>query len=403
MRLLNLEHEQDLKAELYRIGVDTKAWEIFAAKSRILTIKLEGLSSATANILKQTALITGADCAIHREVISGKVKKSDAILFATARQIEEICLRLEHQPECARRLVPELNMLSHYTLNLPAPVKINGRIFDFKRTYVMGILNITPDSFYDGGRFLSPQAAIDHGLKMVDEGADIIDIGAESTRPGSRPVKEEKQIERLLPVLKGLAKKVKVPISVDTTNARIAEIALNEGCSIINDISGFGFDAKMAATCARTDSFVIVMHIKGRPRTMQKNPVYKDLMQEIVNKLTLATAKGIKAGIRQENIFIDPGIGFGKKLEHNLEILRRLGELRTLGQPIVVGPSRKSFIGMILNLPPEERLEGTIAAAVIAAKNGANIIRVHDVLKVKRALTMFDALRLTPTTKAKRC
>ncbi|MEO0050887.1 MAG: dihydropteroate synthase, partial [candidate division WOR-3 bacterium] len=207
---------------------------------------------------------------------------------------------------------------------------------------------------------------------------------------------------RLLPVLKGLAKRVKVPISVDTTSARVAEIALNEGCSIINDISGFGFDPKMAKVCARADSFVIVMHIKGRPKTMQKNPVYKDLMQEIVNKLALAIAKGIKAGIRQERIFIDPGIGFGKKLEHNLEILRRLGELRTLGQPIVVGPSRKSFIGMILNLPPEERLEGTIAAAVIAAKNGASIIRVHDVQKVKRALAIFDALRLAPATGEKR-
>ncbi len=402
MRILELKHEQDLNAELHRIGVDPKAWQIFAKKSRILTIKLAGLSPAGANILKQTALITGADCAIHRDCISGRVKKSDAILFATPRQIEEICLRLEHQPECARRLVPELKMLTEQVFNLPTPVKIKGRIFDFKRTYVMGILNITPDSFYDGGRFLSPEKAIDHGLKMVDEGADIIDIGAESTRPGSRPVKAEEQIERLLPVLKGLAKRVKVPISVDTTSARVAEIALNEGCSIINDISGFGFDPKMAKVCARADSFVIVMHIKGRPKTMQKNPVYKDLMQEIVNKLALAIAKGIKAGIRQERIFIDPGIGFGKKLEHNLEILRRLGELRTLGQPIVVGPSRKSFIGMILNLPPEERLEGTIAAAVIAAKNGASIIRVHDVQKVKRALAIFDALRLAPATGEKR-
>lgn len=402
MRILSLEHKQDLNAELHRIGVDPKAWQIFAAKSRILTIKLAGLSPAGANILKQTALITGADCAIHRDCISGRVKKSDAILFATPRQIDEICLRLEHQPECARRLVSELQALTRCGLSSPTPVKIRGRVFDFKKTYVMGIINITPDSFYDGGRFLSPQRAIDHGLKMVDEGADIIDIGAESTRPGSRPVKEEEQLERLLPVLKGLVKRVRVPISVDTTNARVAEIALNEGADIVNDISGFGFDPQMAKVCARADAKVIVMHIKGRPKTMQKNPVYKDLLQEIVSKLALAIAKGIKAGIKKEHIFVDPGIGFGKRLEHNLEILRRLGELRTFGQPIVVGPSRKSFIGMILNLPPEERLEGTIAAAVVAAKNGANIIRVHDVQKLKRALTLFDTLRLAPATGDKR-
>jgi dihydropteroate synthase len=401
MRIVSLDHYQDLQAELARIGVDPAAWNIFAAKSRVVTIKLEGLSAATANILKQTALITGADCAIHRQVISGRKKKSDAILFATPRSIDEICLRLEHQPACAARLVPELKMLTSRVLNPPAPVKIKKTTLNFsQKTLIMGILNVTPDSFYDGGRFFSPAAAIEQGLKLSEEGADIIDIGAESTRPGSNPVAPQEQLRRLLPVLRKLGPRVRVPISVDTTSARVAEAVLKEGATIINDISGLKFDPKMAEVCARANAKVIVMHIKGKPKTMQKNPVYKDLMQEIIAGLARALARGIKAGIRRPNIFIDPGIGFGKKLEHNLEILRRLEELRSLGQPIVVGPSRKSFIGSVLNLPPEERLEGTITACLIAALKGANILRVHDVLKVKRALSLLDALRLAPATPA---
>ncbi|MGQ9708179.1 MAG: dihydropteroate synthase [bacterium] len=399
MRIINLDHKQDLQAELARIGVDPLAWEIFAQKSRMVTIKLERLSPATANILKQTALIAGGDCAIHRQIISGRVKKSDAILFATPRQIDEICLRLKHQPECVARLIPELKTLTDRALNPPRPVKIKGKTLNFsQKTLVMGVLNVTPDSFYDGGRFLTPESAIDQGFKLIDDGADIIDIGAESTRPGSEPVTPEEQLHRLLPVLKKLLKKVRVPISIDTTSARVAEVVLKEGATIINDISGLKFDPKMGDVCARANAKVIVMHIKGKPKTMQKNPVYQDLMQEIIIELSLALKRGIAAGVSRQDIFIDPGIGFGKKLEHNLEILRRLEELRSLGQPIVVGPSRKSFIGLVLNLPPEERLEGTIAACLIAALKGAHILRVHDVLNVKRALTLFDAIRLSPAT-----
>jgi dihydropteroate synthase len=394
MRLLCPDHLTDLQQELKRVGVDPCAWDIFAQKSRVVVLKLTGLSVATANILKQTALLTGADCAVHRDVISGRVRRSDCLLFATPRQYEQLCMRLKNQPDCAARLVPVIKSLLARAQNPPAPVRIGNRTFDFrKRTFIMGILNITPDSFYDGGRYLEPPAALDQAHRLIEEGADILDLGAESTRPGSLPVPAEEQLRRLLPVLKPLAKKVRTPISIDTTSARVATAALAAGARIINDISGLRFDPELAKVCARHNARLILMHIRGKPRTMQRNPVYHDLMQEIVNGLSWSVKQALDAGVKPGNLFIDPGIGFGKKPEHNLEILRRLTELRTLGLPIVVGPSRKSFIGITLNLPPEERLEGTIAACVVAALNGASIVRVHDVLAVHRALSLLAAIR----------
>lgn len=402
IRLLDLSHPEDLYAELARVGVDQAAWEIFEKKRQTLVIKFEDLSVATANILKQAALKIGADCAVDRRVISGRVKKSKALLFANTRQIEEICQRLSAQPECAAQVGVELQNFLKSTFTQPTTLKIGQKVFDFsKRTYVMGILNVTPDSFYDGGRFFTPEQAVAQGLKIAEEGADIIDIGAESTRPGARPVPPEEQLRRLLPVLRPLAKKVKVPISIDTTSAAVAKEALDAGAAMVNDISGLTFDPGMAKTMARAGVPVVVMHIKGRPRTMQKNPVYSDLMGEIIHGLRRSLAIGRRAGIEPGRMLVDPGIGFGKTFEHNLEILRRLKELRSLGAPVVVGPSRKSFIGMVLGLPPAERLEGTLAACVIAAENGANILRVHDVLALKRALAIRDAINGKVNVEAK--
>ncbi len=393
LRLLSLPLPADLNEELARIGVDPAAWDIFLKKKDTLAIKIPDLSVAGANILKQTALAIGADCAVHRLVISGKVRQSDCILFATRRQIENLCQRLEHQPACVRKVVPELTALINALQSPDFSLTIRGRKFDLRtRTYLMGILNVTPDSFYDGGRFLEPAKALERVQQLVEEGADIIDIGAESTRPGSEPVPPTEQLKRLLPVLKMVRKKVKVPISIDTTSARVADVTLKEGADIVNDISGLNFDPKMRQVVARAGVPVIIMHIKGKPRTMQQNPVYQDLMREIIAYLKRAIQRATAAGIARGKILIDPGIGFGKTLKHNLTILRRLPELRSLGRPIVVGPSRKSFIGMVLDLPPEERLEGTIAASVIAAEKGASIIRVHDVVPVKRALAIRDAI-----------
>lgn len=391
MRFLVLECQADLERELERVGVDPAAWPIFADKSRTLAIKLEKVSVATANVLKQLALSVGADCAVHRSAISGRVRQSEAVLFGNRRQLERLAGRLKEQPECAARLAPVL-------LELLRPRKqrqelvVGGKRLDFSvRTYVMGILNVTPDSFSDGGRFLAPAAAIERAEQMVAEGADIIDVGAESTRPGALPVSLAEQRRRLKPVLAGL-QGLNVPLSVDTMSAAVAGWALERGVAMVNDVSGLSADPEMPRVVAEAGVPCVLMHMKGRPRTMQRNPAYTDLMAEITDWLGAAIRRAVQAGVAEERIVVDPGIGFGKTVEHNFEILRRLGELKSLGRPVLVGPSRKSFVGKTLDVSPEERLEGTLAACVIAAHNGADILRVHDVKAVVRALRIADRI-----------
>jgi dihydropteroate synthase len=389
VRILSLEHKTDLERELAAVGADAECWNLFAAKREVLAIRLDDLSVATANILKQTCLTLGADCAVSGKVVSGRVRRSDGILFATPRQLERLLPALERQPACVARLAPGLRRLwSSYSAALPA-MEIGGQRFEWgRRTYVMGILNVTPDSFSDGGRFLDPDAALRQALRMAEQGADIIDIGAESTRPGSKPVPDKEQMRRLVPVLRLLSKKVKVPVSVDTASAAVARAAIAEGAAMVNDVTAFS-DLKMAGVASRMGVPCVVMHMQGEPRTMQRNPKYDDLMAEVTDSLAQALARGAAAGVEQ--IVVDPGIGFGKKLQHNLEILRRLSELRSLGRPVLVGPSRKRFIGELTGTGPDERVEGTVAACVVAAEHGANIVRVHDVLAVKQALAVADA------------
>ena len=260
------------------------------------------------------------------------------------------------------------------------------------RTHIMGILNVTPDSFSDGGEFYQPEQAIERGIQMAEEGADIIDIGDESTRPGAEPISTEEELQRLVPVLEGLLKKVAVPISIDTYKSSVAETALKAGAHIMNDISGLRFDPQMKDVVAKYRVPVVIMHIKGEPRNMQQNPYYDDLIGEIYGYFDESIRIAEGAGIKRENIIIDPGIGFGKRLMDNYEILRRLYEFQGLGCPILIGPSRKSFIGKVLDLPPDQRLEGTIAAVAIGIQNGAHIVRVHDVKEISRACRIIDLL-----------
>jgi dihydropteroate synthase len=393
--LLSIRNPADLERELAAVGADPESWPIFAAKSRIVAVKLDGLSTAGANILKQTAIACGGDCAVNRAIVSGRVRRTDAVLLVTPRQLRVLADRLAAQPECVARLVPELVELSGRML-LPARViKLGRGTVDLgRRTYVMGILNVTPDSFSDGGRFLDPAAALDHAVAMAGEGADFIDVGAESTRPGARPVPAREQLARLVPVLRAVKKRVKVPVSVDTTIAVVAQAAVREGADMVNDVSALAGDPRMAAVVARFGVPCILMHMKGKPRTMQRSPKYQDLMAEITGFLAAALERGEQAGIERSQMLVDPGIGFGKTVAHNLEILRRLAELESLGVPVMVGPSRKRFIGAVLDAPPDERVEGTIAACVLAAANGANVLRVHDVKPVVRALKLADAIGL---------
>lgn len=261
-----------------------------------------------------------------------------------------------------------------------------------ERTLIMGVLNITPDSFFDGGRYYDPERAIARAKEMVGQGADIIDIGGESTRPGAEPVQEDTELSRILPVIRGLAGKIKIPISIDTYKSGIAAKALEEGAALVNDISGFHFDSKMPQVVAEFQVPVVVMHTAGRPKTMQQEACYKELINDIIGYLQEAIQLGLAAGISPDNFIIDPGLGFGKTPADNLRLLRELPRFKTLGRPIMIGASRKSFIGKVLGLPLEERLEGSLAAAAIAIFNGANIIRTHDLKETKRVASIVDAI-----------
>lgn len=259
------------------------------------------------------------------------------------------------------------------------PFRVGDRIYQrTTRPFIMGVLNITPNSFSDGGQFYDPERALDQAYRMVEEGADFIDVGGESSRPGALPVLLEEELRRVLPVIEKLATSIDIPISVDTTKSEAACKALASGAKIVNDISALRMDSNMAEAVAGADATVILMHMKGAPRTMQENPHYDDVMSEVHDFLCDSINKAKAAGICADRILVDPGIGFGKRLEDNLEILGKLNEFSDLG-PILIGPSRKSFIGRLLDVPVEERQFGTAAAVAVATVNGADVIRVHDV------------------------
>jgi len=269
----------------------------------------------------------------------------------------------------------------------------HGKLDCARRTVIMGILNVTPDSFYDGGRRSEPTRAIADGVEMVQSGAEVLDVGGESTRPGARPVDEAEELDRVLPVIRGLRREVTVPISIDTYKAGVARAALDAGADIVNDISALRFDPALVSLVAAAQVPVILMHMQGKPQTMQAEPRYNDVVREVRDFLAAQLYEAMDAGIAAERIILDPGIGFGKTLEHNLQLLRGLPTLAALGQPLLVGASLKAFIGKILDLDPDHRLEGSLAAAVAAVLGGANLLRVHDVAETCRAARMADAIR----------
>ncbi|NOX96880.1 MAG: dihydropteroate synthase [Nitrospirae bacterium] len=262
-----------------------------------------------------------------------------------------------------------------------------------KRTHVMGILNVTPDSFFDGGRYRVLEDALSRAHRIVEEGADIIDVGGESSRPGSEPIPVEVEIKRVIPVVERLVKETDVPISVDTCKAEVARRALDLGAQMINDITALRNDPVLGEVVAEYKVPVILMHMQGKPEDMQDAPCYQALIPELLSFFREAIKRASSAGVEEKNILLDPGIGFGKRTGHNLEIIKSLKEFRALGCPLVLGPSRKRLIGDVLGLPIEERLEGTAAIVAVAILNGAHIVRVHDVLEMVRVARMVDAVR----------
>jgi dihydropteroate synthase len=258
-------------------------------------------------------------------------------------------------------------------------------------TQLMGVVNVTPDSFSDGGLYLDPEAAVAHGRELAAAGAEILDVGGESTRPGAEPVSAEEEMRRVVPVVRGLSG-AECQVSVDTSKAAVAAAALDAGAEIVNDVTALRGDPEMAALCAERGATVVLMHMLGDPRTMQDDPHYRDVVAEVKTFLAERLEAAVAAGIDEDRVWLDPGIGFGKTGAHNMELLRRLGELRELGRPLVIGTSRKSFIGKVDGSPADQRLGGTIASSILAAAEGAEVLRVHDVAEMRQALTVAAAI-----------
>jgi dihydropteroate synthase len=398
IRLLQVEGENELKKMFQMLKVDPYGIRIMLPKAINYLIKLSSLSSIAANILKQEMLSLGGDVALPRDVLTVRTKKTDCLLIGTLSQIKRLNEKLKLQPFGLNKLAQILSLaLNNYEKDKFVLDLGKTRLKIGHPALIMGVVNLTPDSFSGDGLYqsrstrLHPHEVLEHVEKMVKDGADIIDLGGESSRPGAGRVSVKEELTRTIPVIKLLSKKIRVPISIDTYKPEVAEQALDNGAVIINDITGLR-NARMARIIAKYNAACVIMHMKGRPATMQRNPVYKSLIEEIIAFLSASLKHAVDAGVTEKKIIIDPGIGFGKTLEQNLEILKRLKEFKILGRPIIVGTSRKSFIGKILNVAPLERIFGTVASNVLAVQNGANIVRAHDIKAVSQALKVGDCI-----------
>ncbi|HUX46564.1 MAG TPA: dihydropteroate synthase [Desulfosporosinus sp.] len=387
IRWVTLDNLEEAKMALAQIGSDPGGIAHMAGKAIGRGIKLEQVPLSVAHILKQEMLSVGGDAAVHRNVIINKIDATDVLLLGTVRQLGQLASKVLAQPFGLKKIGHNLKQL----LAVLEPSKT--RILECRgtelmlghRTLVMGILNVTPDSFSDGGRYLSIERAIAQAKRMVEEGADILDIGAESTRPQHEAVSAEEEWRRLEPVLKTLLEHVKIPVSIDTYKASVAAKALEAGAQMINDVWGLQKDPEMASVVGEYQVPVIVMH-------NQEGTTYNHLIGDMLTSLRRSIELAEAHGLSGDQIIVDPGIGFGKTTGQNLEIMARLAEFRTLGHPVLLGTSRKSMIGKTLNQTVDERLEGTLATSVLGVVAGVDLIRVHDVQANCRAVQMADAI-----------
>ncbi|PIP19814.1 MAG: dihydropteroate synthase [Candidatus Omnitrophica bacterium CG08_land_8_20_14_0_20_41_16] len=401
MRILSVSNRGALKKLMQDINVDPYGVKIMLPKAQSYLLKINSLSNISANILKQEMLSLGGDAALSADALTGRVKKTGCLVMGNLSQFTRLRYKLNKQPFGLSKLAQDLNLTLKNYQKASFQLKAGRyRLNLGNRSYIMGIVNVTPDSFSGDGLYKLTNLRtceltnyiVDYAEGMVRDGADIIDVGGESSRPGAKPVSLKDEISRVIPVIKSLAKKINIPISVDTCKPEVARASLDNGASLVNDISGLR-DIKMAKIVSRYKAGVVIMHMLGCPRSMQKTPKYNSLVDDIIAYLESAVRKAEELGVSRESIIIDPGIGFGKTLEHNLEILKRLEEFKSLGKPILIGASRKSFIGKILHAEPDNRLFGTVASCVTACANGANIVRVHDVKAVKEALKVADSIK----------
>jgi dihydropteroate synthase len=379
---------------LKRMDVDPYGIEAMLPKMVNMNIHIQRLPCKVANIIKQEMLAIGGDAAVARGAVACSIEKTDLILIGTLKQIRRFIEKISFQPFGLKLLAESLDTLldnllaENWTLKTSRRKMILG-----DRTRTMGILNVTPDSFSDGGRFDSPEKAVECGFQLVEDGADILDIGGESTRPGAQPVSLEEELRRTIPVIQGLSGKINIPISIDTTKAVIAREAVAAGAEIINDISAMRFDEQMPAVIASSGAAVVFMHMRGVPQTMQKGDLHYALLQgEMIDFFRERLNTALLAGILPEQVIIDPGIGFGKTRSDNLKLLKYLPEFNVVGRPILTGPSRKSFLGQEGRGGAMDRLEETAAAVTAAIMNGSQVVRVHDVKAMKRVVAVADAI-----------
>lgn len=397
LHVLRVEGEADAHRSLEGLGCDAGGASIMARKMVHASISVENVQARAAHIIKQVMLSRGGECATPRDLFLKDGKDPvNVIMIGTLRQLREAVRNLSVQPFGLKALSGELKafMAGAFPREpLERSIEAGSHTLELGgRTLVMGIVNVTPDSFSDGGRFADFSDARRHALEMAAAGVDIIDIGGESTRPGAEPVSLEEEASRTIPLIESLAGEVDVPISIDTYKAEIAARALDAGASIVNDISALRLDEGLAPLVAERGVPVIIMHMQGMPRNMQENPVYDDVVADVSRFLKERAAFAVEAGIDRGRILIDPGIGFGKTAEHNLEIVRRLEEFKSLGYPLVLGTSRKRFIGSVLGREVTERLLGTASTVAFSVARGVDIVRVHDALEMLEVVKMADAL-----------
>jgi dihydropteroate synthase len=384
-----IQNFEEAKQEMLKIDVDGGGIPLMSPKMVLKVIKLTDVSRTAATVIKQDMLSIGADVAVAKGTINASIQKTDVLIFGTMSQMRKLIHKLRLQPFGLKKIAQQLDALLTRYHSIPKEWKLKNKTLNFNKPLIMGIVNVTPDSFFDGNKFATTNAAVKHAKQLIKQGADIIDVGGESSRPGSLEVEESEELKRVLPVIKEL-KNTRVPISIDTYKPNVANACLKAGASIINDISGFK-NPEMIKVAKKHNAAVIAMHMQGSPKDMQLSPNYKDVLREVFEYLEDTIINANNFGITK--IAIDPGIGFGKTLEHNLQLIKNIKELKSLGCPILLGASRKSFIQDISNIKKDKRLPGTIAANTYALLNGANILRVHDVEETRLTLEIINAIK----------
>ena len=388
-RLLWPESEAELRRELLRIGVAPPDAAQLAADSTWRLIRLSAVPVRLVALLRREMQAIGGELA----ALSAPADAADVILAGTLPALALLRERLSAKSGMAAALAAELSILLNNLESPPGYLAGRNCRLSLDRPRIMGILNVTPDSFSDGGCYSSLECALRRGLELAAEGADIIDIGGESTRPGAALVGLQEELDRVAPVIEALSRETSIPLSIDTSKAAVARAAVAAGAEFVNDISGLQFDPDMAETVAATGAGLFLMHTRGRPEQMQQDTAYADLLGEVADSLREGIERAASAGVPLEKIAIDPGIGFGKSVEGNLEILRRLPELKSLGHPVLLGTSRKSFIGRIIDqIDPQQRLAGSLATVALGVQRGALIFRVHDVRPSREAALMAWAI-----------